>query len=153
LVALRTQALKDSLSTELHTAKESASILQQQLDKLVIDNAVQTAATKYGVRKGAVEDVLFRARTVFKAKDGQAIAFQGENPVYAKDGVTLLGIDEWLQALPAAAPHLFEESRGTSAPGGGAPKPVAGPGTVLRTDPNAFLANLEDIAKGKIKVR
>jgi hypothetical protein len=152
LLALRTQALKESLSAETSNYKSKAEVLQGQLDKLVIDNAVQTAAAKHGVRKGAVEDVLFRARTVFKAHEGQAVAYQGENPVYGKDGVTLLGIEEWIQSLPAAAPHLFEESRGASAPGGGAPKPVAGPGTVTRNDPNAILKNLDAIAKGTIKV-
>jgi hypothetical protein len=152
LLALRTQALRDSLTKETATYKSKADLLQAQLDKLVIDNAVQSAAAKHGVKKGAVEDVLFRARTVFKAHEGQAIAYQGENPMYGKDGVTLLGIDEWIQSLPAVAPHLFEESRGTSAPGGGAPKPVAGPGTITRQDPNAILQNLEAIAKGKVKV-
>lgn len=152
LLALRTQALRESLSAETLKYKTNSEQLQAQLDKLVIDNAVQTAAAKHGVKKGAVEDVLFRARTVFKAHEGQAIAYQGENPMYGKDGVTLLGIEEWIQSLPAAAPHLFEESRGSSAPGGGAPKPVAGPGTVTRNDPNAILKNLDAIAKGTIKV-
>jgi len=152
LLELRTKALRESMAAETTTHKSNAEKLQTQLDKLVIDNAVQTAAAKHGVKKGAIEDVLFRARSVFKAHDGQAIAYQGENPVYAKDGVTLLGIDEWITSLPAAAPHLFEESRGTSAPGGGAPKPVPGPGTVTRQDPNAFLKNLDAIAKGAIKV-
>lgn len=152
LLALRTQALRDNLTKETETHKSRADTLQAQLDKLVIDNAVQAAAAKHGVKKGAVEDVLFRARTIFKAHDGQAVAYQGENPMYGKDGVTLLGIEEWIQGLPALAPHLFEESRGTSAPGGGAPKPVAGPGTVTRADPNAIIQHLDAIAKGKIRV-
>lgn len=151
LLELRTKALRESLAAETTKERNQRVELQSQLDKLVIDNAVQTAASKHGVKKAAVDDVLFRARTVFKAHNGQAVAFQGENPVYAKDGVTLLGIDEWMGSLPATAPHLFEESRGTSAPGG-TPKPVAGPGSIHKNDPEAFLKNLDQIAKAKIRV-
>lgn len=151
LLELRTRALRESLAAETLKERTEKVSLQTQLDKLVIDNAVQTAAAKHGVKKSAVEDVLFRARAVFKAQNGAAVAFQGENPVYAKDGVTLLGIDEWMSTLPAVASHLFEESKGTSAPGG-SPKPVAGPGSITRNDPAAFLANLDAISKGKVRV-
>lgn len=154
LVALRTQALKEDLSNKLAAEQRNAAQLQATMDKLVIDNAVHAAAAKVGVKKSAVDDVLSRARSVFKAKDGQAVAYKDENPVYAKDGVNLLGIEEWLGTLPATAPHLFEETRGGGAPGNNnPPKPVPGPGTVLRSDHQAFLANLDGIAKGKIKVQ
>lgn len=153
LVALRTQALRESLVAETTTERTRREALEKQLNTLVIDNAVQAAATKLGVKPTAVDDVLNRARSVFRTQDGQAVAFQGDNPVYAKDGVHLLGIEEWLSALPATASHLFMESNGAGAKGGTPGKlAVAGPGSVARGDQQAFLANLDAIAKGKVKV-
>lgn len=154
LVALRTDALRADLTGKLQSEQARAAKLQSDMDRLVIDNAVHAAASKLGVRKTAMDDVLARARGTFKAKDGVAVAFNGENPVYAKDGVNLLGIDEWLTALPATASHLFEESKGAAAPGGNTkPSVPTGPGVIPRGDTNAFLANLDKIAKGQIKVQ
>ena len=153
LVALRTQALRESLVAETTQERTKRESLEKQLNTLVIDNAVQSAAAKLGVKKTALDDVLNRARSVFRTQDRKAVAFQGENPVYAKDGVHLLGIEEWLSALPATASHLFEESAGGGAKGGTPGKPaIAGPGSVARGDNQAFLANLDAIAKGKVRV-
>lgn len=153
LLALRTQALKDSLTGDITKAMTRADALQTQLSKLVVDNAVQVSALKHGVRKTGTEDVLRRAREVFKPnEDGVAVAYKDGSVVYSKDGLTPLGIDEWLQSLPAEAPHLFEESSGNRAPGPGAPKPSNNVGSIARTDQMGFLSSLEDIAKGKKKV-
>lgn len=152
LVALRTAALKDSLTAEIDKWKTEASATRSQLDTLVIDNAVQTAANKFGVKKTAMDDVMLRARALFRSHEGKAVAFQGDNPMYGKDGTSFLGIDEWMQSLPTVAGHLFEESKGSAAPGGGNPKGVPGPGTILRNDPGAFLDNIDKIAAGKVKV-
>jgi len=153
LVALRTGALREDLTGQLTTEKARSEKLQADMDRLVIDNAVHAAAAKVGVKKSAVDDVLSRARSVFKAKDGTAVAFKDGNPVYAKDGQSLLGIEEWLGALPAQAPHLFEDSKGGGAPGGATVvKPAQGPNVIPRSDTNAFLQNLDAVAKGKTKV-
>lgn len=154
LVALRTSSLREDLSRQLDTAKTSAAKLQADMDRLVIDNAVHAAAAKLGVKKSAIDDVLARARGTFKAQDGQAVAFKGDNPVYSKDGQSYMGIEEWLGGLPSAAPHLFEESRGGGAQGSGSSKKsgVPGPNTVVHGDQQAFLANLDKIAKGQVKV-
>lgn len=153
LVALRTTSLRETLQAETNAERTKRESLERQLNTLVIDNAVQIAASKLGVKKTAMDDVLNRARSIFKTHEGQAIAYQGESPIYSKDGVHMLGIEEWMTNLPTTASHLFEESKGSGAPGGNAGgKPVLGPGTISRTDPNAFLANLDAIAKGKVKV-
>lgn len=152
LVALRTSALKEALTAEIEKWKTEAGTTRSQLDTLVIDNAVHTAAAKHGVKKTAMDDVMLRARAVFRTHEGKAVAFQGENPMYGKDGTSFLGIDEWMQNLPAIAGHLFEDSKGSGAPGGGAPKGVPGPGTVARGDQDGFLKNIEKIAAGQVKV-
>jgi len=153
LLALRTQALKDSMTGDLTKAQAKADGLQTQLGKLVVDNAVQILALKHGVKKTAVDDVLRRAREIFKPnEDGVAVAYKDGNVVYSKDGSTPLGIDEWLQALPTEAVHLFEESKGNSAPGPGPAKPSGPVGAINASDQMGFLAHLDDIAKGKKKV-
>lgn len=151
LVNMRTGALKEDLTKKLSQSENERTALQSQLNTLVIDNAVQAAAAKLGVRESALDDVLARARNTFRTHEGRAVAFNGENPVYSKNGSDLLGIEEWMTNLPNVAPHLFKESKGGGA-GGGTPKAVAGPGTVSRTDPASFLANIDAIAKGKMKV-
>lgn len=152
LVTLRINAFKSSVDGEIKKHIEEKLVLQQQMDRLVIDNAVQTAAAKHGVRKAAMDDILYRARAVFKARDGVAVAYKDDAPVYSKDGTSMLGIDEWMSSLPANAPHLFEESKGSGAPGGSAKAPVAGPGSVSKGDAAAFLANLDAIAKAKVRL-
>ena len=153
LVALRTTALREDLTGKLTAAETKTKEMQATLDRLVIDNAVHAAAAKTGVRKTAVPDVIERARSMFSTKDGVAVAVQNGQVVYGKDGVTPLGIEEWLSGLPTAAPHLFEDSKGGGAVGGApATKPATGPGVVSRGDQQGFLANLDKIAKGQIKV-
>lgn len=152
LVALRTTALRESLQAETVSERNKREALERQLNTLVIDNAVQVAASKLGVKKTALDDVLNRARQTFRTVEGQAVAYKGDAPVYAKDGVSMLGIEEWLSALPQTASHLFEDSTGSGAPGGNSgKKPVLGPGTVSRNDTAAFLTNLDAIAHGKVK--
>lgn len=155
LLGLRTQALKEDFVGQVAKEKTRADTAQASLSKLVVDNAVQVAAIKHGVKKTATDDVLRRAREIFKPnEEGVAVAYKDGNVVYSKDGVTPLGIDEWIQALPVEAGHLFEESTGTKSPGPGpGPKPNVPTGMVSRSDPMAVLKNLDDIAKGKIKVQ
>ena len=154
LVALRTTALRDDLTGKLSQSEQRAQKLQADMDRLVIDNAVHSAAPKVGVKKTATEDVIERARRTFTSKDGQAVAMKDSQVVYGKDGITPLGIEEWVAGLPAVAPHLFEESKGSGAPGNGnPPKPPVAPGVINRNDHQAFLANLDAIAKGKMKVQ
>jgi hypothetical protein len=85
------------------------------LSKLIIDTNVQTEAIKAGVRETAVEDVLLRARTIFRVVDGRAVPYNGDEIVYGKDGTTPQGIGEWLADQATKAPHLFKETKGGGA--------------------------------------
>jgi hypothetical protein len=149
LVAERVGAMKtehDKVVTGL-TAKQAA--LTGQLEGLVIDGALRDAASKAGVRPTAIDDVLLRGRSVFKLQDGRAVPMDGDKPIYGKSGDPM-PIAEWVGGLSASAPHLFEASTGGGArgasPGGGAA------GTIARDDAKGFLANLDKIAKGEVKV-
>src|SRR5207249_656259 len=87
-----------------------------------------TAATKLGLRPAAIADITARARNVFKIAGGVVTAFDadGKTPLYAKDGVTPLTLDEWAARQVVEAPHLFESSAGGGASGDGSGGAVNG---------------------------
>lgn len=153
LVALRTQNMKTDLERKLADVEDQKKGLQGHLDRMLIDNAVQTAGVKYGVRESAFVDVLHRARTTFQTIDGVAVPHRDGKPVYAKNGTDFQSIDEWMGELASAAPHLFGDNSGGGARGShqqqrGLPQA----GQVQLGDRNALLKNLDKIASGEVKV-
>ncbi len=120
VVENRVKAMKDEMQKSIDTLTSTNGGMNRQLETLMIDNTVRVAASKTGVRPEAVDDVLLRAKTVFKIHEGKVVAVDAENkPVYGKDGTTLLGIEEWSTGLKATAPHLYIGSTGGGASGGG----------------------------------
>jgi hypothetical protein len=113
LLTERTAALRADLegkNKNLTTLLEKATT---QLERLVVDNAIQSEAVKLGVRETAVDDVLLRGRQLFKVKDGVAVPLDPNGKViYGKDGVNPQSIPEWLSGLSTTATHLFKESKG-----------------------------------------
>lgn len=102
--------------------KTNLQSMTAQLEKLLIDNNVREAAIKQGVRPTAVDDVLLRARTMFKVKDGNAVPFNDKGEVvYGKDGVNPMAITDWVESLKGTADHLFVPSSGGGAAGGAVP--------------------------------
>lgn len=122
--------------------------LRTQLQGLVVDGAIRDAATKAGVRATAIEDALLRGRAVFRLSEGKAVAMDGDKPLFGKTGEPM-EIAEWIGGLATSAPHLFEASTGSGAKGGNA---HLAPGTISRDDKAGFLANLDQIAGGKLRV-
>lgn len=123
--------------------------LKKELAAHVVDGAIRDAASRAGVRAAAIEDVLARGRALFRLEGGKAIALDGDKPVYGRDGEPL-GVGEWISGLSAQAPHLFEASRGGGAPGGAGSR--AAMGMIDRNDTAGFLAHVDDIAAGRLKV-
>lgn len=95
----------------LKAARDEAATGKKQLEGLLIDSALRDAAGKAGVLPTAVEDVLFRGRAAFRLHEGTATAFEGDKPVFGKDG-NPLSINEWATSLAEVAPHLFTPSQG-----------------------------------------
>jgi hypothetical protein len=89
--------------------------LTGRLTAIQIDQAVVTEATKRGLRPTALMDITSRARTTFKLVNGVPQAFEadGQTARLGKDGVMTLA--EWVEALVADAPHLFEANAGSGA--------------------------------------
>ena len=95
--------------------------LTGRLTAIQIDQAVVTEATKRGLRPTAIPDITSRARMNFKLVNGVPQAFEsdGQTARMGKDGVTVMTLAEWVDALVSDAPHLFEANAGSGAAGSG----------------------------------
>src|ERR1039457_2664192 len=95
--------------------------LHGRLTAIQVDQAVVTEATKRGLRATAIPDITSRARTNFKLVNGVPQAFEadGQTARMGKDGVTPMTLAEWVDALGADAPHLFEGKTAGGAGGRG----------------------------------
>lgn len=147
----RVGAAKAGFDKERKTLEDGTRKLTIQLEGLLIDNAVRDAASKSGVRAGAVDDVLLRARQVFKVVDGKAVAFEGEKELYGPKGDPMT-VGEFITGkLAESAPHLFEQSQGSGSKKAEGSTGGVG-GKIIRTDSKSILENLDAIASGKMQV-
>lgn len=89
----------------------------KQLESLLIDSAVRMQAVNQKVIPSAIDDVMLRARTAFRIVDGKAVPHSDGKPIYGKDGVNPMSVEEWISGLAKNAPHLFEGSQGGGARG------------------------------------
>jgi hypothetical protein len=119
LIAERVAAMKKDYDTQITTKTSELDMTKSQLSVLIIDNQVRANAIKNSVLPEAADDVLLRAKTIFKIVDGKAVAMDGDKIIYGKDGVNSLTIEEWTKSLQTSAPHLFVQSTGSGAKGGG----------------------------------
>lgn len=126
LVNSRIAAMKQDYEGRISTLTNNYSTANRQLETLLIDNEVRAHAIKIGVAPTAVDDVLLRAKTVFKVEEGRPVAKNDKGEVlYGKDGQNTLAVGEWIGGLKEAAPHLFQPSTGSGAHGNRGPQ---GPG-------------------------
>jgi hypothetical protein len=93
--------------------------LKTTLARLQIEDAAVADATRRGLRSSALEDLKARALKNFALVDGvpRALEADGRTARVGKDGVTPLGIADWVEALVSEAPHLFEANVGGGAAG------------------------------------
>ena len=114
LVASRTRAMKEEYDKKYGDLEKSFNTANRQLETLIIDNSVRAEATKLGIAPTAVDDVLLRAKTIYKVEEGKAVAKDAEGKViYGKDGQNSLAITDWIGSLKESAPHLFQTSQGS----------------------------------------
>jgi hypothetical protein len=118
----RVGRLQEEHAAALKTATDQNQVMTRQLESLLIDSAVRTAANTAAVLSTAVDDVLLRAKSTFKIVDGVAVATDPDgHTIYGVDGVKPLTIGDWTKGLAKQAPHLFAGNNGGGAPGGGLP--------------------------------
>jgi hypothetical protein len=152
LVAERVNAAKAGFDKQYKGLEDEKRKLGIQLESLLIDNAVRDGAAKSGVRASAVEDVLLRARQVFKVVDGKAVAFDGDKQLFGPTGDPLTVPEYITGKLTEAAPHLFEPSQGGGAKKADSNNSGGAGGKINRNDSKAFLDNLGAIASGQKQV-
>lgn len=87
------------------------SAYQELLKDSVLENNILKQAQEYGVSKHAFEDVKNRAKGKF------TLDFEKNSIVPASDDDKDLTIKDWMGQLQESAPHLFNTSEGSSAPG------------------------------------
>jgi len=117
VVTSRIASMQQEHSTIVTDLGQKLEVSNKQLESLVIDSAVRVKALEAGVLPTAVDDVMLRAKTTFKIVDGKAVPHTDGKPVYGKDGVNTMSVEEWITTLSKQAPHLFGESVGGNAQG------------------------------------
>lgn len=98
------QKLADAMA-----AADSANKRAQAYEGRVLDDAIRAAAASAGLHPSAVDDALFRARTMFSLdENGMAVQRDADgNVVKGADGVTPYNPGEWLDSMREKAPHWF----------------------------------------------
>lgn len=122
LVETRVSEMKTNYETQLQTLTTEKTQLQTNLERVVLSDAVKTAATEYGVLPSALPDVLARAKEMFVVEDGTAVP---KDKKVDKDG-KMFTVASWITSLTENAGHLFAQSRGSGAfkPTKGSPAPA-----------------------------
>lgn len=118
VVELRVSTMRNSYESEKTTLSTELSTTKRQLEVLLIDNVVKTAAIKLGVIPEAIDDVILRAKGTFAIEEGTPVPKSNGAVVYSKDGKTPMSVEEWLTSLKTTAKHLFLGSSGSGAGGG-----------------------------------
>lgn len=102
-------------------AVEAAQATAKKYAQQVLDNHIRAAATKAGVHQHAVDDALFRARSMFSLdEEGNAVQLDSDGKVVlGKDNKSPFSPGEWMETMKESAPHWFPAgSSGSGAPGG-----------------------------------
>ena len=140
---------KDELIAALEADKTS---LSGQLNEIVVNQAVIQEATAHGVRPGAIDDIVNRAKMIFQAQEGTPIALDSDgNEIMGADARTPMSVSEWVQDLAKGnGEHLFQPNSGSGANGSGG-KPTKDGVTLINPDQKGDF--LEELAAGTAEVR
>jgi len=121
MVAEKTKTMQQEHAKTVQKLETEKGQLNSSLNTLLIDTDVRKNAVgdAYKVTDTAMDDVVMRAKTVFKVENGRAVPYDGNNNIiYGKDGTNPMSVNEWITGLHKTAPHLFDKSAGSGATGG-----------------------------------
>ena len=145
-----------ALTDERDKATTNGIAFRNQLSETKISSAVQSAISAVAVaQKGAMPDIIERAHKVWSMEDdGTLIAKEGGEPIYGKKADKPLTMEEYAERIVGEAPHLFEDTAGGGAQGSGkgGHLGLGGQKVIPAGDSKSFLANLEKVAKGDVRV-
>ena len=122
LLEEKTKQMREVHNKELGKTTQVNQSLQEQLAKLVIDNAVRDSATKAGVVDTGMDDILLRSKSIFSLKDGKAVPTDAQgNTIFGHGTSEPMSVNEWVKAQMDVAPHLFKLSSGSGSAHGTRP--------------------------------
>ncbi|MGL5184977.1 hypothetical protein [Herbaspirillum huttiense] len=122
VIERRTEKLRAESERQVQEALQKAQDAEKRaksFEGLVLDNHIRAAAATAGMHPQAIEDALFRGRSIFTLDaEGKAIQLgEDKHPVLGKDGKSPFTPAEWLDSMKATAPHWFPT--GSTGAGGG----------------------------------
>ena len=125
VIAKRTEKLKTEYERRVEAERkntESAQSTAAKYRQRVLDNNIRAAAAKAGLHSHAIDDALFRARTMFTInEEGEAVQLDDSGTVIlGKDGKSPFSPTEWLEDMKDKAPHWYPA--GSSGGGAGGSK-------------------------------
>lgn len=137
VISKRTEKLKTELQKQVDTANNQTKAERERAGKFmqrVLDNNIRAAATKAGLHTHAVDDALFRARSMFTVDDeGNAVQLDAEgNIILGKDGKNPFTPLEWLEDMKDKAPHWFPAGSSGGGAGGSKDPNIGGKKTMRR---------------------
>ena len=122
LLEEKTKQMREVHNKELDKTNTVNQSLQDQLAKLVIDNAVRDSAMKAGVVETGMDDILLRSKSIFSLKDGKAVPTDAQgNTIFGHGTSEPMTVNEWVNAQMDVAPHLFKASSGSGSSHGTRP--------------------------------
>lgn len=125
LLEEKTKQMREVHNKELEKTNQVNASLQEQLAKLVIDNAVRDSATKAGIVDTGMDDILLRSKSVFSLKDGKAVPTDAQgNTIFGHGTSEPMSVNEWVKAQMDVAPHLFKSSSGSGSSHGTRPNGI-----------------------------
>lgn len=123
VVAKRMEKQQAEVNRMIEEAKantEKAISKSKKFEQRVLDNHIRDAAAKAGLHTHAIEDALYRARTLFTLdEDGNAVQLDDQgHPVLGKDSKTPFNPGEWMEEMKEKAPHWFPAGNSGGGAGG-----------------------------------
>lgn len=145
-VKARLKQMSDEHTTTVTQLNERLSTLNGQLNIVLVDGSLKSEAAKAGVLPMALDDVVLRGRTVFRAENGKLVARSEKgDPLYDKNGTDPLAVGTWLKDLKKNAPHLFQGMQGGGG-GGAGPRGPNGLDMSKATSVQKIAAGLKEMA-------
>lgn len=162
LVDNRTETMRQQYESQIKKLGESVKERDDGLKardndiyQLKVEAAMNESINnnKIKPKAGAHQDIRQRFLHAWRMdeKEKKLVAYDTNgNPVYNESGSELINPKDWLKKLAGDAPHLFEASSGSGAPG----SEYVGTGNsqISMADQKAFNDNLEAIRDGKVTV-
>ncbi len=113
MVEDRVKSMKTQFEADKVTSDGQLSIATAQLETLLVDSAIRRAATAAGVIPTAADDVVLRAKSIYKIEEGVAVPYDADGrTIYGKNGTSPMPPSEWVKSLKKTASHLFIASKG-----------------------------------------